>query len=127
MFSLIDEATDIGVDRILNVLVRFHDEDADLTKIKLHLMTTTAGWIFEVDEDEKLLSDPVHYQEEAGPSGTERTQPPTTSFETLSLSRGDCAENKEHEEYEPPACQLKVVTARTSGTLQVSLPLGHKL
>ncbi|MEQ2313005.1 hypothetical protein AMECASPLE_037151 [Ameca splendens] len=82
---------------------------------------------FEVDEDERLLSDLVHYQEEAGPSGTERTQPPTTLFETLSLSSGDCAENEEHEEYEPPACQLKVMTARTSGTLQVSLPLGHKL
>ncbi|MEQ2226007.1 hypothetical protein ILYODFUR_023281 [Ilyodon furcidens] len=34
---------------------------------------------FEVKEDEKpLLRDPVHDQEEAGQSGTERTQPPTT-------------------------------------------------
>ncbi|MED6281354.1 hypothetical protein CHARACLAT_020499 [Characodon lateralis] len=42
---------------------------------------------FEEDEDEELLQDLVHDQEEAGPSGTERTQPPTTSVTMVQVTK----------------------------------------
>ncbi|KAK5615078.1 hypothetical protein CRENBAI_006031, partial [Crenichthys baileyi] len=46
-------------------------------------------------------------QEEAGPPGTERTQPPTTSGKASSSSSSDDGAGDEEDEYEPPACQLR--------------------
>ncbi|MED6236610.1 hypothetical protein ATANTOWER_011658 [Ataeniobius toweri] len=64
---------------------------------------------FEVDKNEELLlHDPIHNQEVVGPSGTERTQPPTTSVEALTSSSSDAgAKDEEDEQYEPPGRQLR--------------------
>ncbi|MED6235269.1 hypothetical protein ATANTOWER_021731 [Ataeniobius toweri] len=62
---------------------------------------------FDEEEDEQLLLiDPIHDQEDAGPSGTAKTLPPTASVEAFSSTS---IENgaEEDEIYKPPACQLR--------------------
>ncbi|KAK5609267.1 hypothetical protein CRENBAI_013662 [Crenichthys baileyi] len=55
------------------------------------------------EEEDSFLMDPVHNQEQAGPSETQRTQPPTTSLESLSSSLSD---DGAEDEYKPPAHHL---------------------
>ncbi|MEQ2312805.1 hypothetical protein AMECASPLE_034973 [Ameca splendens] len=57
------------------------------------------------EEEQSFLMDLVHDQEQAGPSETQRTQPPTTLLEPLSSSLSDYG--AEEDEYKPPTHHLR--------------------
>ncbi|MED6232769.1 hypothetical protein ATANTOWER_002219 [Ataeniobius toweri] len=59
---------------------------------------------FDEKEDEQLLLIDLIHDQDAGPSGTAKTLPPTASVEAFSSSSENGAE--EDEMYQPPACQL---------------------
>ncbi|MED6243732.1 hypothetical protein ATANTOWER_025873 [Ataeniobius toweri] len=108
---------------------------------------------FDEEEDKQLLLiDPIHDQEDAGPSGTAKTLPPTASFEAfLSSSRPIISQPTIQSTSRPVKRKVTsttkkgtlqpgqcpdghiglplhlVTTARTCGTLQVSLTLSHNL
>ncbi|KAK5617003.1 hypothetical protein CRENBAI_005480 [Crenichthys baileyi] len=61
---------------------------------------------FDEEEDEQLFPfDPIHDQEDAGPSGAAKTLPPTASVEAVSSSSSENGA-EEDEMYQPPARQL---------------------
>ncbi|MEQ2310946.1 hypothetical protein AMECASPLE_014527 [Ameca splendens] len=70
----------------------------------------------EEEEEASFFMDPVHDQEQAGPSETQRTQPPTTSLEPLSCSLRFCQSL-------PVAIDISIcwMCARAAETVQLSV------
>ncbi|MED6246238.1 hypothetical protein ATANTOWER_014774 [Ataeniobius toweri] len=56
----------------------------------------------EEEYEQLLLIDPIHNQEDAGPSGTAKSLPPTASVEAFSSSSSENGA-EEDEMYQPPS------------------------